>query len=136
MSRTTSGLIWNLFAGIPKRYRIPGKVRARRKQGNRWRPAATNPSRGKPGLNNAEACLHQSQMANPPFRRYADRIKQICNRETRMNMLHALAGGVLAGLLCVSTASAGWAEKTITVIVPAAPGGTTDMAARLVGEKL
>jgi len=53
-----------------------------------------------------------------------------------MNFLQSIPGGVLATLLLAGTASAAWPEKPITIIVPAAPGGTTDISARLVGEKM
>ncbi|MDM9561817.1 Bug family tripartite tricarboxylate transporter substrate binding protein [Bordetella petrii] len=46
----------------------------------------------------------------------------------------AAAAGVL---LCASASvSAAWPERPITIIVPAAPGGTTDMASRIIADKL
>ena len=46
-------------------------------------------------------------------------------------------GLLSAGLLAIgSLAHAAWPEKPITIVVPAAPGGTSDIIARVMSEKL
>jgi tripartite-type tricarboxylate transporter receptor subunit TctC len=55
---------------------------------------------------------------------------------TRRTILSALAcAGLLAGTAVAQAADA-WPSKAITLIVPFAAGGTTDILARIVGQKL
>ncbi len=42
----------------------------------------------------------------------------------------------VALLPCAALAQATYPSKTITLVVPAAPGGTTDLTARLLGDPL
>ena len=53
-----------------------------------------------------------------------------------MKVLQRVCIALGAGLLLVGTVNAAWPDKPVTIIVPAAPGGTTDISARLVGEKM
>jgi tripartite-type tricarboxylate transporter receptor subunit TctC len=48
---------------------------------------------------------------------------------------------IAISLICISFASAGvqaqsWPNKPITLVVPTAPGGTTDFSARLVADSM
>ena len=55
---------------------------------------------------------------------------------TRRVLLSAVAcAGLLAGALDAQAADA-WPGKPVTLIVPFAPGGTTDILARIIGQKL
>jgi len=53
-----------------------------------------------------------------------------------MNRFRLLAASLLFGLAAAASAQAPWPSKPIRYIVPFAPGGTTDILARVVGEKL
>lgn len=59
------------------------------------------------------------------------------NRRTFQQALAATLAGITTGSLTgAAQAQAGWPNKPIKYIVPFAPGGTTDILARVVGEKL
>jgi tripartite-type tricarboxylate transporter receptor subunit TctC len=50
--------------------------------------------------------------------------------------LHALGAAALASLLACGTAQAAFPERTITIVVPTAPGGANDAMARVIGQAL
>ncbi len=55
------------------------------------------------------------------------------------SMIRHLLGGALAALLAIGGGPAGaqdYPSKTIKIISPSAPGGLTDIVARLIGERL
>ena len=52
-----------------------------------------------------------------------------------MNIRQPILCAALA-LLATAASAQAWPEKAITVVVPSAPGGSTDLAARLIGEAL
>lgn len=59
------------------------------------------------------------------------------NRRTFNQALAAALAGITTGTTTgAALAQAGWPNKPIKYIVPFAPGGTTDILARVVGEKL
>jgi len=53
-----------------------------------------------------------------------------------MSTWHAWIGGALAALLVTSEASAQYPERTIRIIVPYTAGGTVDILARALGERM
>src|SRR5262249_47414292 len=57
-------------------------------------------------------------------------------RERAMNRFIALIAGVIVSIASPWVGAQAWPSKPIKWIVPFAPGGTTDILARVVGEKL
>ncbi len=55
---------------------------------------------------------------------------------TRLNRRHLLLAAALMGLGGSSLAQDAWPNKPVRLIVPFAPGGSTDVVARMVGQKL
>jgi tripartite-type tricarboxylate transporter receptor subunit TctC len=55
---------------------------------------------------------------------------------TRLNRRHLLLAAALLGLGGSSLAQDAWPNKPVRLVVPFAPGGSTDVVARMVGQKL
>lgn len=55
---------------------------------------------------------------------------------TRLNRRHLLLTAALLGLAGPSLAQDAWPNKPVRLVVPFAPGGSTDVVARMVGQKL
>ena len=53
-----------------------------------------------------------------------------------MNYRRALLCAVLALTAGAAASAQGWPDKPVTMVVPSAPGGSTDFVARLVGDAL
>ncbi|HEX2009977.1 MAG TPA: tripartite tricarboxylate transporter substrate-binding protein, partial [Roseateles sp.] len=56
--------------------------------------------------------------------------------ESLFNTSAALLLATAAATLPLPASAASWPERPITIIVPGAPGGTTDIPTRLVAQKL
>jgi len=54
----------------------------------------------------------------------------------RRTLLKALAAVAAAFATTAALAQSGWPQRAVTLMVPFAAGGTTDIVARLVGQKL
>lgn len=59
-----------------------------------------------------------------------------CPLAQRHRLIISACAAALSGALGATASAAGYPEKTVTVIVPYAPGGQGDLFARLVGDRL